>query len=152
MKYFLDTEFITYPGTIDLVSIGIVSENDRYFYAISSEYDETKASEWVKNNVINKLGNDKRKTKIEIAKEILAFIGSDENPEFWAFYGAFDWVVFMWIFGGFDDKPVHFPFYCKEIRQLEDSLCLQAPRQETGHHHALEDAKWNKSAYFYLTK
>src|SRR5690349_17532726 len=35
MRYFLDTEFIERPGTIDLISIGIVSEDRREFYAES---------------------------------------------------------------------------------------------------------------------
>ena len=37
MKYWLDTEFIAHPFTIDLVSIGLVAENGREFHAESSE-------------------------------------------------------------------------------------------------------------------
>jgi hypothetical protein len=39
MKYWLDTEFIAHPFTIDLVSIGVVAENGREFYAESNEVD-----------------------------------------------------------------------------------------------------------------
>ena len=46
MKYWLDTEFIERPFTIDLISIGLVAEDGREFYAESSEVDWSKASQW----------------------------------------------------------------------------------------------------------
>ena len=54
-KYFYDTEFIEDGKTIDLISIGIVCEDGREYYAQSVEFDESKASEWVKENVLNGL-------------------------------------------------------------------------------------------------
>ena len=44
MRYWVDTEFIAKPCTIDLVSIGLVAEDGREFYAESSEADWSKAS------------------------------------------------------------------------------------------------------------
>lgn len=55
MKYFLDTEFIEDGKTIDLISIGIVCEDGREFYAINLDCDLSKASQWVKDNVIAQL-------------------------------------------------------------------------------------------------
>jgi hypothetical protein len=55
MRYYLDTEFIEDGKTIDLISIGIVCEDGREFYAINSWCDFSKASTWVKENVISKL-------------------------------------------------------------------------------------------------
>lgn len=64
MKYFIDTEFIEgfhkplfgkRRHFIDLISIGIVAEDGREYYAISSEYDYKDADEWVKQEVIDKL-------------------------------------------------------------------------------------------------
>jgi len=55
MLYFLDTEFIEDGHTIDLISIGIVSEDNREFYYISDEFDPTKADDWVVSNVLSKL-------------------------------------------------------------------------------------------------
>jgi len=61
MKYFLDTEFIEgfhkplfgkRRHFIDLISIGIVAEDGRRFYAISTEYNYNDADDWVKENVI----------------------------------------------------------------------------------------------------
>jgi len=51
MKYFIDTEFIEDGSTIDLISIGIVCEDGREYYAQSSEFNASKASNWVQENV-----------------------------------------------------------------------------------------------------
>lgn len=56
MKYFLDTEFIENGKTIDLISIGIVDENGREYYAANQECDFSKADEWVKENVLKPMG------------------------------------------------------------------------------------------------
>lgn len=45
MKYFFDTEFIEDGKTIELLSIGIVSEDGREFYAESLDADHSKAEE-----------------------------------------------------------------------------------------------------------
>lgn len=55
MQYFMDTEFIEDGKTIDLISIAIVSEDSREYYAINSDCDLKKANEWVKDNVIPQL-------------------------------------------------------------------------------------------------
>lgn len=56
MKYFLDTEFIEDGLTIDLISIGIVAEDGREFYAINKECDFSEANDWVLQNVLSPLG------------------------------------------------------------------------------------------------
>ncbi len=61
MKYFIDTEFIEgfrksifgkSRHFIDLISIGIVAEDGREYYAISNEFNYKDADKWVKENVI----------------------------------------------------------------------------------------------------
>ena len=54
-RFFYDTEFIEDGTTIDLVSIGVVDEFGREFYAVSTEFDDTKAIPWVRRNVLDKL-------------------------------------------------------------------------------------------------
>ena len=92
MKYLLDTEFIEDGKTIDLISIGIVSEIGKEFYEISREFDESKASPWVVENVIAKLGDKPRISREEIKNKILAFIGNDLKPEFWGYFADYAWV------------------------------------------------------------
>ena len=55
MKFFIDTEFVEDGVTIDLISIGIVCEDGRELYLINNECDFSKASDWVKENVIAQL-------------------------------------------------------------------------------------------------
>lgn len=154
MKYFLDTEFIEYPSTIDLISIGIVAEDGREYYAINSQCNWLSASEWVKENVLNKLphfGEPQYKTREQIRKEILDFVGTDK-PEFWGYYADYDWVVFCWIFGTMMELPKGFPMYCNDIKQLCNSFGNpQLPKMEGQDHNALDDAKHHKKCYEYLT-
>lgn len=149
MRYFLDTEFIEYPCTIDLISIGIVADNGKALYLVSNEFDESKASDWVKENVIQKLGDVPRYSREEIKQKILEFIG-DDTPEFWADYADYDWVAFCWLFGSMIDLPNGWPMYCNDIQQFKNyvdpfmTLEELDPQME---HNALEDAKLTSRRY-----
>lgn len=90
-KYFLDTEFIEDGKTIDLISIGIVCEDDRELYLINYDCDYSKANQWVRDNVIKNLPpkpvqqldlevNQIWKTKKQIAEAVLDFIKGSEYP------------------------------------------------------------------------
>ena len=167
MRYFLDTEFAEKPNTIDLISIGIVCEDGREFYSEVLDFDENLANEWVKENVIPHLWSkqyDKSKynawyrdggsggllKKSEIGRQVLNFVG-DSTPEFWGYYCDYDWVVFCWLFGSMVNLPKGWPMYCKDIKQLCDSLGNpKLPDQESQEHNALEDARWNKKAHDFL--
>ena len=156
MKYFYDTEFIEDGKTIDLISIGIVAEDGREFYAISTEFDETKADEWVKENVLAKLPERNSnphplwKRREQIRHDIVNFIGEDK-PEFWAYYADYDHVVLCQLFGRMIDLPDGYPMYTKDIKQLcDDKGNPRLPEQGDGEHNALEDAKWNMKCYEFL--
>jgi len=157
-KFFYDTEFIEYPGTIDLISIGVVDEYGNEFYAISNEFNESKASDWVKDNVISKLPPRTSRhwmSRKEIKEALLEFIepSIERQIELWAYYADYDHVVLCWLFGTMMDLPESMPMYTKDIKQLCDSLGNpKLPEQKTGEHDALADARWNKIAYDYLMK
>ena len=165
MRYFLDTEFIEDGKTIDLVSIGIVSEDGRTFYAISNEFDSSKAGSWVQKNVLSKLPHraqnggkilnghsDAWKCRLQIKEDILSFIGEDD-PEFWGYYSSYDWVAFCWLFGTMVDLPKHYPMYCLDIKQLMDSMGIEKiPFEPENEHSALSDALWNRKAFDWLSK
>ena len=55
MRYFYDTEFIEDGRTIELISIGVVAEDGREYYAVSTEFDPERAGSWVRANVLPKL-------------------------------------------------------------------------------------------------
>ena len=48
-RYFYDCEFVEDGRTIDLVSIGMVCDDGREYYAISSEFDASRAGPWVRS-------------------------------------------------------------------------------------------------------
>lgn len=164
MRFFLDTEFMEDGKTIGLISIGIVAEDGREFYAETSDVDLDQANDWVKQNVLPQLwhrnkvegnkfnrdgGNGGWWTRKEIRSGILRFVG-DDKPEFWGYYADYDWVVFCWLFGKMIDLPKGWPMYCRDIKQLCDSVGNPKLPSQTGEHHALEDARWNKRAYEFL--
>jgi len=301
MKYFIDTEFLErtqerplilkgrlgnwmvgYPKpTIDLISIGIVAEDGREYYAISKDFnlkeawsrnafkkeypDDTEEGAisrkvyWIRENVLKPIyyelclkderklckGNNPLnfsykslksliakygKTNKQIAEEVKEFVnpnikdliskftradswsstfypnefsyinqhntfvpthrfGSGQNgdnlnklfnqPEFYAYYADYDWVVFCWLFGKMVDLPKGFPMYCNDLKQTLDEKqfkwailseeqrldsCMKEKRfsveinlkslsdypKQTNEHNALSDAQFNFELYKFL--
>ena len=67
MKYWIDTEFIERPCTIDLISAGLVAEDGREFYAESSEVDWSKDQRMDPRDraaATRRLGNAARRDRI----------------------------------------------------------------------------------------
>lgn len=182
MKYFIDTEFIEDGKTIDLLSIGIVAEDDRTYYAQNKNANFKSASEWVWRNVFpylhhfsmkgericsqlsyTSLGDKKDwchvdscpwRSRWTMRDEILEFCNPEKfgKPEFWGYYADYDWVAFCQLFGTMVALPKGWPRYCRDIKQWADALGdVRIPANEHGDiHHALQDAKWNKSAWCFL--
>lgn len=149
MKYWFDTEFIEDGKTIDLISIGIVSEDGREYYAENLSCDRSRASQWVRDNVIVHLTGDHVRQRTHIAYDIVSFVG--EKPEFWAYYADYDWVALCQLFGTMMDLPKGWPMYCRDVKQLCDDLGNpELPEQGKGEHHALADAKWTRQAWEFL--
>jgi hypothetical protein len=79
MKYWMDTEFIERPYTIDLISIGLVAEDGREFYAESSEVDWTKASHWTLETVRPQLAGTGIFPRLRLGRLLLA-VRRHERP------------------------------------------------------------------------
>lgn len=150
MRYFLDTEFIDTGTEVDLVSIGLVCEDGREYYAISTEFDAARASEWVVKHVLAQLPPRTApvwKARAAIRDEIVAFVGL-KRPEFWAYCGAYDWVLLCQLFGGMVNLPGRWPGFAMDLKQWAVLLGnVRLPKQETGEHDALEDARWNRRVW-----
>lgn len=186
MTYFIDTEFIEgfhkplfgkKRHFIDLISIGIVCEDGREYYAISTNFNPKDADNWVKENVIAKLGArhadqfDSPRIRSEaarwkpqaiIAREVLDFFGcwrdqhfyrAPEGIEVYGYYANYDWVLFCSLFGRMIDLPKGMPMYCRDLKQMMDEKGFDKNWKEkncpdpTGIHNALEDAKWNQRLF-----
>src|SRR5947207_1388673 len=94
MKYWFDTEYIDRPPhSLDLVSIGIIAEDGREYYAESNEVDWSKASRWTLANVQPQLEGKGMSLEM-IGYGIRRFTEHDEHPVFWGYFPAYDWVLF----------------------------------------------------------
>jgi hypothetical protein len=152
VKYWIDTEFIARPHTIDLISIGLVAEDGREFYAESSEVDWSKASLWTLENVRPHL-DGKGMRREEIGYAVRQFTHGDEHPVFWGYFPAYDWVAFNWLFGDMDELPFHYPQLCLDVKQWAIELGdPELPHQLGARHHALLDARWTKDAWAFLAR
>ncbi len=150
-RFYLDTEFIEDGHTIDLLSIGVVCEDGREFYAENGDADLSKANDWVQANVLPHLqGGGAAGTRAWIQEQLLLFVG-DTQPAFWGYYADYDWVAAAQLFGTMMDLPETWPMYCNDLKQLADTLGNpQLPAQTSTEHHALADARWNRDVHLWL--
>ena len=152
MRFFINTEFSErgprHP--IELISIAIVSEDGREFYAHSAEYDVSACNPWVRKNVLPHVASQPPMSLWSIAEALKVFIGTDK-PEFWGYYADYDWVVFCQIFGSMIDLPKGWPMYCRDLKQWCDQLGNpRLSKQTATEHNALNDARWNRDIYEFL--
>lgn len=131
MKIFLDTEFTGLHQNTSLLSIGIVDEDGRNFYAEVSDYDYTQMSEWLLENVMShmmyeidhftatRFSDNKDMTKsmyssydvymkgpiLEIRQRLEQWLKQYDTVEIWSDCLAYDWILFNNIFGSAFDIP-----------------------------------------------
>jgi hypothetical protein len=151
-RYFYDCEFIEDGRVIDLVSIGVVDEHGREFYAVSTEFDDGPAIPWVRRNVLDKLpspADPAWRPRERIRDELLAFLveplraGDATDLELWAWYAAYDHVVLAQLWGPMTALPREIPRFTKDLRQLWDDHGRPALPTANGRHDALVDARHN---------
>lgn len=165
MRWFLDTEFNEDGHTIELISIALVAEDGREYYAVSSEFDAERCNDWVKANVLPKLppfdmlgnarGESVWKPRAEIATEIREFVLADGKPEFWGYFCDYDWVVVAQLYGRMVDLPDGFPFFCLDLKQRMHERGLkkeQLPPQPNDAHSALADARWIREGWLWTER
>ena len=147
MRYFYDLEFGDTESVVTLVSVGVVAEDGREYYAVSSEFDPLAVHPWVAQNVLPQLPPAATwKPRSLIAQELEEFFGAD--PVWWAWYGAYDHVALCQLWGRMTSLPRAFPRFTLDVRQLWEHLGRPAlPQQETGLHDALADARHVKVKY-----
>lgn len=80
------------------------------------------------------------------------------QPEFYAYYADYDWVVFCSLFGRMINLPKGFPMYCKDLKQIMDEKGFDKEWKRVncpdpkGAHNALIDAQWNFKLFNALKK
>jgi hypothetical protein len=148
VRFFYDCEFIENGTTIDLVSIGMVDEAGREFYAVSTEFDASKAIEWVRRNVLDKLpppADAAWRSTAQIRADLLAFLTAPgEDVELWAWMAGYDHVVLAQVWGDMRALPRQIPRFTHELRQRwEDAGSPELPPAPPNQHDALADARHN---------
>lgn len=169
MRYFLDTEFHEDGphASIEIISLGLVAEDGRELYLENLNYDKSRATDWLRENVIPRLDQTYAVVRDRFASIIRNFVigvnfevvGKQPDlrqhtpPEFWGYYADYDWVIFCQLFGRMIDLPPGFPMYCRDLKQWADQLGIgkdKYPKQQGVEHNALSDARWNRQLYDFL--
>jgi hypothetical protein len=149
-RWFLDTEFNEDGRTIELISIALVSEDGREYYAVSAEFDPDACNDWVKANVLPHLPAF-RMSRAQIAEQVSALLLWDgSKPEIWAYFADYDWVALCQLFGPMVALPEGFPMFCMDLKQLMASEGISRddlPAQSGAAHDAREDARWVRDAH-----
>ena len=148
MRYFYDCEFIEDGRTLDLVSIGVVGEDGREFYAVSTEFDPSRAIDWVRKHVLDKLpapADPAWRPLDRIRDELLVFLTEPgESIELWAWMAAYDHVALAHLWGDMRALPRAIPRFTHELRQRwEDAGSPPLPAAPADQHDALADARHN---------
>lgn len=170
-KIFYDCEFLETGSSIDLISIGMVAEDGRELYAVNRDMPvkEIRRHDWLMANVVPSLPRihgDRRHYvsarrnplaldfdhphvmgRKRIAAEAEHFILSTPDVELWAWYGSFDHVCLAWLYGPMSQIPAGIPMFTCDLRQEAARLGLtddDMPKQASGHHNALADARHNR--------
>ena len=171
-KIFFDTEFTGLHKNTTLISIGLVSECGKTFYAELTDYDKSQIDDWLQKNVIDNLilseiqhgllsPYDKDKVEFRgkslFLKELLKnWLSQFEEVEIWSDCLAYDWMLFNNIFGTAFDIPKNVYYIPFDICTLmkEKGIDPDTSREEFSElkegakkHNALWDAKVIKACY-----
>jgi len=113
VKIFFDTEFTGLHQDTTLISIGLVADNGRTFYAELTDYDKSQVDKWIQENVIDNLIYTGHKTnergeilvgasavvlgnRETVAVRLAEWLDSfnEDEIEMWSDCLAYDWVLF----------------------------------------------------------
>lgn len=134
MNLFFDTEFTGLHKDTTLVSVGIVAENEKKFYAEFSDCDESQCDDWIKENVLKhtilggnetlakRLGEDDDTTvvlgsKADIRYELSEWLKRFDEVQFVSDVCHYDMVLLIDIFGGAFGLPKNVSAVCHDINQ-----------------------------------
>ncbi len=173
MKVFHDWEFEERHGFVDQISAGFVREDGAELYFVLNDFNTLSVAknDWLMANVMPSIRHleftshvtgigtpvkdlaitdDAAVSKAGARGLIMEFV-SDIRPEWWAWYGAYDHVALCSLFGSMIDLPAEWPMVTHDLKTLHKQAgYCEMPKQESGHHNALDDARHNLVRYNYL--
>lgn len=175
-KVFFDTEFTGLHQNTTLISIGLISECGKTFYAELNDYDKNQIDDWLKSNVIDNLNYPKGDvsdcivtednpkdmlvygTMQEVKFYLEKWLSQFEVVEMWSDCLSYDWVLFCQIFGHAFNIPKNVYYIPFDICTLFKAKGIDADisrekfacgevYSEMPKHNALWDAKVIKMCY-----
>ena len=169
-KIFFDTEFTGLHQKTTLISIGLISECGKTFYAEFNDYDGSQIDEWLRTNVIDNLQYNGIYQKLDKTKESVSYKSTTENikvmltewfeqfkeVEIWSDCLSYDWVLFNQIFGHALNIPknvYYIPFdICTlfQVKGIDPDISREQFSEMTEasqKHNALWDAKVIRECY-----
>lgn len=130
MLVFFDTEFTGLQQDTTLLSIGLVSEDGKQFYAEFTDYDKTQIDDWLEQNVIKKLIRKRAPefdfytpewyhlgTTLEIRDKLKEWFAQFDSVELVSDVCHYDMVLLIDLFGTAWDLPKHICPACHDINQ-----------------------------------
>lgn len=137
---FIDTEFTDFKD-MDLISIGIVSQDLHEFYAENAEYERSWCNDFVKSVVLPKLQGAEYAMSYDQLKEKLQLWLSDLLEEY-------SNVIFVFDYSGdwflLSELLIDYPQRDKvkgQKDELDAGIELYFMHDQSNEHHALHDAK-----------
>lgn len=134
MNLFFDTEFTGLHKDTTLISIGIVAENGKKFYAEFTDYDREQCTSWISDNVlpntilggnqdlVKQVGADDNTTTVIAKKELLMielekWLNQFDEIQFVSDVCHYDFILLIDIFGEAFDLPKKVSPVCHDINQ-----------------------------------
>lgn len=176
MKIYFDTEFTGLHQNTTLISIGMVSEDGRTFYAEFEDYDRFQVDTWIEQNVIKNLCLSKEcdyqrvytdrdslhvrlwSVKDDIAYHLAIWLEQFDQIEMWSDCLAYDWILFRELLsntGYIWNRIYYIPFDISTLFKFNgidpDINREEFAEIEGAKHNALHDAKVIKACWKKLT-
>jgi len=180
MKIFFDTEFTGLHQKTTLISIGLISEDGKTFYAEFTDYNKFQIDSWLQENVINNLYYNKltdsgliintdtrnfemKANSLSVKEQLTKWLSQFETIEMWSDCLSYDWVLFNTLLS---DYSQWYPQLPKNVNYIPFDICTlfkikwidpDISREEFAEiewdkHNALHDAKVIRECYNKLMK
>ena len=172
-KVFFDTEFTGLHQNTTLISIGLISECGKTFYAELTDYDMLQCDNWIFENVIKNLlfneypnsgivlSNDMncfevKANSLSVNEQLEKWLYQFEEVEIWSDCLSYDWVLFNQLFGHAFNIPknvYYIPFdICTlfKMKGVDPDIYREeyaSMSENSVKHNALWDAKVIKKCY-----
>ena len=174
MNIYFDLEFTGLHQNTTIISIGLVSDDNKSFYAEFTDYDQSQIDEWLQTNVIDnlllkeitdetysKIATNTSSTYVKgnssfIKMRLEEWLSQFDSIEMWSDCLSYDWVLFSQIWGHAFNIPkniLYIPFDICTLFKMKN-IDPDISREEyvnvinkDAKHNALFDAKVIKLCY-----